>query len=168
MSTSKIAVPFREGSTIQQMYNELKDGKVHKYSTFRNKYVKKGVKKPRYMIFRLCRLLRSYKTGFQINSSKRTDTIQLVHQSKAAAARAAIQKMVDAKGVHPEPFIPVKGATTKKKTVAKKTVKKVVAKKKPAAKPVAVKSKKAVVKSKPVVKPVVVPAGVDDDDIIEE
>lgn len=174
MTTSKkaIVVPFREGSTIHQMYNDLKDGKVHKFSTFRNKYLKLGVSKPRYMLFRLCRILRAY-TPYQINNSKRLDYVQMVERDKAAAARAAVKKMVEAKGVHPEPLptnLKKKAATkksvVKSKPAAKKAAKPVAKKSKPIPKPV---SKKQAVKSKPTPKPVAVPAGViDDDDLVAE
>lgn len=137
-------VMFRDGSIISQMFNDLKDQKVHKLSTFRAKYVKLGVKSPRFMLFRLCRVLRTNnQTNLQINSSKRTDTVQMVSRDKAEAAREAVKKLAK-KG------IVLHKATTKKPTA--KATKKVV---------------KAVKKSKHSTKPVAVPAGFNDDDVLE-
>lgn len=100
-ATTKISL--REGSVIAKMYNELKDGKVHNFQTFIAKYKKAGVKKPRVTLFRLCRVMRQANggkgTGYQIDSSKRTNSIQMVQTAKAEAARAAIKKALAGKAV---------------------------------------------------------------------
>lgn len=157
MSISILASHLREGSTIASMFNSLKDGKVQKFSTFRAKYVKLGVKRPKGMLFRLCRLLRAY-TDMQINFSGRKDFVQMVKRDRAVAAReAAIKASKATKSV----ATAKPAAKSKSKPVTKKVSK-------PVTKPVA--KKKVVTKkvAKPhTTKPVAVAAGVDDDDIIE-
>lgn len=115
MTIKEVASALREGSAIAKMFNEIKDGKVHNLQVIRAKFIKAGVKKPIQLAWRLCRILRANRTGYMVELSKRSWTIQLV------------------------PFV-AKGAVAKTKPVVKSATKKVV---KPVAKKPVVKTKTA-------------------------
>lgn len=100
---------LRDGSAILKMYNEIKDGKVHKLSVFRAKFNKAGISKPIGMAMRLCRILRKNQTGKMVELSKRSDTIQLV-PFRAAGTKSAVK---------PVTAVAKKKVATKKPTKAK-------------------------------------------------
>lgn len=148
MTNANFVSHLREGSTIHSMYTSLKDGKLQKFSTFRSKYRKAGVKRPKGMLFRLCRLLRRY-TDMQINFSGRRDYVQMVKRDKAEAARITADKshqLVKAVVTKSKPVVKAKSKPVTKKKVVSHTTKK---------------------EKKPSTKKAVAAGHVDDDDVLE-